>query len=225
MNHHVGTNTETIFRELVNKQIRNIPTNKKLQLSDIKRISHKINKSIFDENVCSIWTGYITNTNNTSKGMYVNFYFRKKKVALHRLLYCNFVGDLGDDEYLKYNCVNKGKCCNIHHMNKFKYNTNEDGDIDSINIDEIDNSDNSDNSDNNDNINNGTNNITNIGSDIVNVYANISEGNRSNTSSQTISKGDSTSPNNLKKPKNKKLVKKFADNDEDSNDTFTLTFD
>ena len=180
-------------------------------------ISHKINKSIFDENVCSIWTVYITNTNNTSKGMYVNFYFRKKKVALHRLLYCNFVGDLGDDEYLKYNCVNKGKCCNIHHMNKFKYNTNEDGDIDSINIDEIDN--------NNNINNNGTNNIINISNDIVNVYTNISEGKGSNISSQIISKGDSTSSNYLKKIKNKKFTKKIANDDEDSNDTFTLTFD
>ena len=114
--------TETIFRELVAHQLRNIQTNKKLQLCDIKRISRRITTSIFDENICSIWNGYITNTNNTSKGMYVNFYFRKKKVALHRLLYCNFVDDLNDDEYLKFNCENKGKCCNIHHMNKFKYN-------------------------------------------------------------------------------------------------------
>ena len=58
-------------------------------------------------------------------GTYVNFYFRKKKVALHRLLYINFIGHLDDDEYLKFNCENKGKCCNVHHMNKFKYNTIE----------------------------------------------------------------------------------------------------
>lgn len=114
--------TETIFKELVAHQLRNIQTSKKLQLCDIKRISRRVTTSIFDENICSIWNGYITNTNNTSKGMYVNFYFRKKKVALHRLLYCNFVEDLGDDEYLKFTCENKGKCCNIHHMNKFKYN-------------------------------------------------------------------------------------------------------
>lgn len=115
--------TEAIFRELVAKQIKNIPTNKKLQLRDIKRIGHRLDNSIFDENKCSIWKGYITNTNNISKGMYVNFYFRKKKVALHRLLYSNFVNDLNDDEYLKFNCENRGKCCNIHHMNKFKYVT------------------------------------------------------------------------------------------------------
>lgn len=115
--------TEKIFRELVSKQLRNIPTNKKLQLSDIKRIARRISGSISDPNKCSIWSGYITNINNAAKGTYVNFYFRKKKVALHRLLYINFVGDLDDDEYLKFNCENKGKCCNVHHMNKFKYNT------------------------------------------------------------------------------------------------------
>ena len=25
-------------------------------------------------------------------------------------------------EYLKFSCENKGKCCNIYHLNKFKYN-------------------------------------------------------------------------------------------------------
>lgn len=115
--------TEKIFRELVSKQLRNIPTNKKLQLSDIKRIARRISGPISDPNKCSIWSGYITNINNAAKGTYVNFYFRKKKVALHRLLYINFIGDLDDDEYLKFNCDNKGKCCNVHHMNKFKYNS------------------------------------------------------------------------------------------------------
>lgn len=119
--------TEKIFRELVSKQLRNIPTNKKLQLSDVKRIARRISGSISDLNKCSIWSGYITNINNAAKGTYVNFYFRKKKVALHRLLYINFVGNLDDDEYLKFNCENKGKCCNVHHMNKFKYNTVEMG--------------------------------------------------------------------------------------------------
>lgn len=122
--------TDIIFRELVDKQIKNIPTNKKLQLRDIKRISQRLTSSIFDENKCTLWSGYITNTNNTSKGMYVNFYFRKKKVALHRLLYSNFIGELHDDEYLKFNCENRGKCCNIHHMNKFKYTNNDEENID-----------------------------------------------------------------------------------------------
>jgi hypothetical protein len=118
-------NNELILRELMSKQIKNVQLTKKLQFSDLKRISKYIDSSIFDENNCSMWNGYITNINNITKGTYVNFYFRKKKVALHRLLYNNFLGDLSEDEYLKFSCENKGKCCNIHHMNKFKYNTAE----------------------------------------------------------------------------------------------------
>lgn len=34
----------------------------------------------------------------------------------------NYVGTLLDNEYLKFSCDNKGKCCNIHHMKKYTYN-------------------------------------------------------------------------------------------------------
>jgi hypothetical protein len=33
-------------------------------------------------------------------------------------LYNNFLGYLDDSEYLKYNCVNKGKCCNLNHFKR-----------------------------------------------------------------------------------------------------------
>lgn len=81
----------------------------------MKRISTYLIKSIFS-NDCSIWTGYITQFKNES--YYINFYFNGKKVALHRLLYNNFLGDLDDSEYLKYNCENKGKCCNLNHFKR-----------------------------------------------------------------------------------------------------------
>jgi hypothetical protein len=42
----------------------------------------------------------------------------RKKKALHRLLYCNFIGDLYDSEYLKFTCDNKGKCCTLNHLKK-----------------------------------------------------------------------------------------------------------
>ena len=92
-----------------------------LILIDQKRICKYICSSIFDENVCCIWDGYVTNINNKSKGTYVNFFFGGRKVALHRLLYTNFVEELHDNEYLKFSCENKGRCCNIHHLKKFKY--------------------------------------------------------------------------------------------------------
>lgn len=112
----------TLIKEMSRYQLEDVEQRKKLQFSDIRRISKYIDTSIFHPTKCSIWRGYVTNINNQNKGTYVNFYFRKKKEALHRLLYVNFVGELHSNEYLKFTCENKGKCCNIHHLTKFKYN-------------------------------------------------------------------------------------------------------
>lgn len=110
-----------LLQELLTRQIRGVPADKKLQYSDLKRICKYIDTSIFSEDECCLWKGYITNMNNSNKGTYINFYFRNKKVALHRLLYLNFVEGLEQDEYLKFSCDNKGKCCNINHLKRFKY--------------------------------------------------------------------------------------------------------
>jgi hypothetical protein len=111
------------FKELLQKQLTNVNITKKLTYNDIRRISKFLVSSIFDENNCSIWNGYITNEKNQTKGTYINFYFNQKKIALHRLLYLNFIGDILNTEYIKFSCVNKGKCCNIHHMKKYSYNS------------------------------------------------------------------------------------------------------
>lgn len=113
------------LRELIFNQLKIIPANRRLLYKDLSRIIKYINSSFLDEEECCIWEGYVTNAKNAKKGTYINFFFRNKKVALHRLLYENFVGPLGDDYYLKFSCENeenKGKCCNIHHMIKYKYN-------------------------------------------------------------------------------------------------------
>ncbi len=110
-----------LLSELVRRQLVDVPHSKKLQYSDIKRMTKYLNGTIFDEKVCSLWTGYITNATNVEKGIYINFYFKGKKAILHRLLYSNFVGGLDDSEYLKFTCANKGKCCNVHHLQKFEY--------------------------------------------------------------------------------------------------------
>lgn len=115
-----------ILKELTEKQLKNIPVDRKLHFKDLRRITKYINTSIFDEENCCMWNGYVTNETNSKRGTYVNFFFRKKKVALHRLLYENFVGLLGDDSYLKFNCDENdscGKCCNVHHMVKCTYNS------------------------------------------------------------------------------------------------------
>jgi hypothetical protein len=117
-------NNNSILNELFINQLKNINPKKKLNYCDIQRISKFLKSSIFSNN-CSLWTGYITNDKNINKGVYINFYFNKKKIALHRLLYSNYVGEINDKEYIKYNCINKGKCCNIHHMSKFTYKKND----------------------------------------------------------------------------------------------------
>lgn len=113
-----------ILKELINCQRLRIDTDKKLKKSDIKRISNYLDGSVFDEHNCTLWQGYVTNKNNKKKGSYVNFYFNKKKVALHRLLYLNYVDELDSQEYLKFTCDNPGKCCNVNHLSKFKYSMN-----------------------------------------------------------------------------------------------------
>tara|TARA_B100001989_G_scaffold248512_1_gene222232 strand:+ start:41 stop:520 length:480 start_codon:yes stop_codon:yes gene_type:complete len=120
-----------LLSELIDNQVKGIPVNKKLSYSDIKRITKYISKSIFDENNCCIWEGYITNSkpDKSYKGAYINFYFKKRKVALHRLLYSNFKESIDDTDYLKYTCENKGKCCNVNHMVKFIYNSAERNEI------------------------------------------------------------------------------------------------
>ncbi len=118
-------NKNNLFlKELLTKQLKNVSSSKKLSYNDIKRISKFISLSIFDKDNCSLWTGYITNEKNQTKGTYINFYFNKKKIALHRLLYLNYIGEISNDEYIKFSCENKGKCCNINHMNKYSYNKN-----------------------------------------------------------------------------------------------------
>ena len=110
-----------IIKELIEKQLTDIIYAKKMSYNDIKRVSKFINTSIFNKNECCLWSGYVTNLNNKSKGTYINFYFRNKKIALHRLLYINYVDNLTDDYYLRYTCKNKGICCCVYHLEKYKY--------------------------------------------------------------------------------------------------------
>lgn len=128
-------------RELKRRQLPDVAQSKRLRPNDIHRIVQHTDNSIFDDERCCLWTGYITNLKNKRKGTYINFYFRdKKKVALHRLLYANFKGDISNKDYIKFSCQNKGKCCNINHMVRFEYNSNEKDD-DNVIIDDVDSQD------------------------------------------------------------------------------------
>jgi len=110
-------NTSNILCELINNQRKDVHIDKKLSYNDLKRMSKYLNTSIFG-NECSLWKGYITFIKHDETKSYINFFFRKKKYALHRLLYNNFVNYIDDSEYIKFKCPNKGKCCNINHFYK-----------------------------------------------------------------------------------------------------------
>jgi hypothetical protein len=111
--------SDKVLSELLSNQLKKVDIAKKLDYSDIRRLTKYIDKSIFNSSECVLWKGYVTNLNNKSKGTYINFFFKQKKYALHRLLYINYIGPLYDEEYLKFNCENKGCCCNINHIQKF----------------------------------------------------------------------------------------------------------
>lgn len=102
-----------LLQELLNKQINMTSVINKLGYSDMRRICKNLKKSIFTDE-CSLWSGYITNNKNGKQ--YINFYFKKKKVALHRLLYMNYIGKVEKNEYLKQTCKNLGKCCSVFHL-------------------------------------------------------------------------------------------------------------
>ena len=104
--------------ELINKQRANVDPSKKLDIKDLHRICKNLNCSIFSsDHNCCLWCGYVTNISN-SNTKYINFFFKKKKYALHRLLYENFIGDISKSEYLRFTCDNKGVCCNLNHIKK-----------------------------------------------------------------------------------------------------------
>ena len=118
---HVSTHE--IVSELLKNQRPLVQENRRLYLSDLKRIARNIRTSVFSVNTCCIWHGYITNLQKANKGTYINFYFHQKKVALHRLLFCNYINDVTDDDYIKFLCQNKGYCCNVNCLKKYKYNS------------------------------------------------------------------------------------------------------
>ena len=68
-----------IFQELIKKQRKNLNSDKKLSLSDLKRIASYLNSSIFT-NECSFWNGYITISKLSVKSetAFVNFFFNGK---------------------------------------------------------------------------------------------------------------------------------------------------
>ena len=137
--------------KLINLQRPNCQVDKLLSEKDLKRIFNRTGGIVNTTNECILWQGYITH----NKIDYINFYFKGKKCALHRILYINFKGKLNDNDYLEFICEdksNKGRCCNINHIVKKRY-------IKKLNL--INNSYNSPNNSTNNSINNSPNNSPN----------------------------------------------------------------
>jgi hypothetical protein len=153
MTSKVNINKNKLLTELCLKQRKKADKKYFLELNDLIRLLKNIDNSIFNQNECVLWKGYLTKCNN-NKSCYVNFYLKKRKLALHRILYINFIDDLDIKYYLKYTCNNPGKCCNINHIIKV-YNENDDN-----------NNNNNNENNNNNNNNNENNNIIEV--DITN---------------------------------------------------------
>lgn len=114
-----------LVRDLVSTQLPNVAPHRRLLHKDLRRIAKYIDTPIASDDTCCIWKGYVTNTKN-SRGSYINFFFRNKKVAFHRLIYENFKGPIDNNYYIKFICEKEDSnstCCNINHMIKYKYNT------------------------------------------------------------------------------------------------------
>lgn len=106
-----------LLAELCVKQRKHKCEKYQMKINDLTRFLKHINSSIFNTNECVLWTGSLTKC-NSGKSHYVNYYLNKRKLALHRILYINFVDDLENKHYLKYTCDNPGICCNIKHFIK-----------------------------------------------------------------------------------------------------------
>jgi hypothetical protein len=122
------TNNPELITEMIAKQRETRSVKYHLEKNDLSRICKNIDSSIFYSNECVLWKKFLTKSND-DKSCYINFYLRRSKFALHRLLYINFVGDLKSNQYLKYTCENPGQCCNISHFYKVKENDDDDEEV------------------------------------------------------------------------------------------------
>lgn len=110
----IVNNKNNILENLIKNQKKHVELKSKLLLSDLNRLTNNLSKDIFCDE-CSLWDGPILMANNKK---YISFFINKKKVSLNRILYKNYIGELYDNEYLKYLCINKGKCCTLKHLYK-----------------------------------------------------------------------------------------------------------
>lgn len=114
-------NFQELFQELQDRQLADVPPEWKLSNSDLQYILSNVMSSIFGDECC-IWSGSnASDGEKPKKRPYNNFYHNKKKTALHRLIYSNYVQPLTSLEFIRFNCENKGRCCTVAHLQKYQY--------------------------------------------------------------------------------------------------------
>ena len=58
--------------------------------------------------------------------MWIHLRFNNRAVKVIGWVNKDRYDEVGDNEYLKFSCENKGKCCNIYHMKKYTYSNKND---------------------------------------------------------------------------------------------------
>ena len=112
-----------ILQELIDKQLKDVTKKFRFTQKHLLRLSLSLPTSIFHPTQCSIWsTSYISRARIRIRRhqKYVTFSMRGKKHMSQRLIYLNYCGQL-PNHFIRSNCSNKGKCCNINHMTKVQY--------------------------------------------------------------------------------------------------------
>ena len=120
---------ENIIANLHINQLDDIDSKYKLSYKDILRLASHMDGDPFSISECCKWKGAISISANNSK--YINFWFKRKKYSLHRILYINYKNNLPANKYLRFSCQDysmRGMCCNINHIdiinNNISYNNN-----------------------------------------------------------------------------------------------------
>jgi len=113
-----------ILQELIDKQLKDVTKKFRFTQKHLLRLSLSLPTSIFHPTQCSIWnSSFVCRARARTSDNYVRFSMRGKKHMSQRLIYLNYCGPL-PSHFIRSNCSNKGKCCNINHMKKVVYRSN-----------------------------------------------------------------------------------------------------
>lgn len=106
--------------ELVRNQLLDVPEENRLRLTDMERLAKfSDGHSYFDPVRSTLFVGYVNK--NRPQDTCITFFFRKKKVALHRLLFQNYLGELTFRHYVRHLCGHRYSCVNILHLRRNDY--------------------------------------------------------------------------------------------------------